>query len=268
MHSKLIGKDSAKIFYNKFYDLIEPDCAAIVRYAHFDSAQMRFNGGFRDLLKVDTTIILAEGNYSSNGLKNGEFVTRYVNGNLQAKGYYKNGNFYGGWVFYWPNGHIDQQTNFINGYYDGDCMFYYENGRPNTHMKIRGYSCEILDAWNEEGVKIVNSGNGDYTLYDRGLTWQGKVVNGIPEGIWAFQVSDAVYGSELFEKGKFVKGLNHNILGNQDYNDKSRINFMPHVPELDVSKANRFTIFHDSPCDTTKYVREGNVIRSHLKIFD
>jgi hypothetical protein len=232
-----------------------------------DLKHRRFVGKFKDVSKSDTTLVVAEGNYSADGLKNGEFVIRYLNGDLQAQGYFKNGNYHGKWTFY-SGGHIVETANFINGYYDGDFVIFYPNGSPQTHMRIRGYNCEILDAWNFKGEKIVDNGNGDYALYTGGLNWGGNILNGLPDGFWGFQVSDKVFGSELFNKGKFIKGHNQSILSNKEYEDKSRINFMPTKPKLDIADAGQLFLDHRSDCDTTRYIKEGQIIKYKYQIFD
>jgi hypothetical protein len=268
LHSRRFGNDSVIIYYNQFYDLIEPDCAKIIRHGHFNSRYEHFYGKFEDVSKDDTTFVVARGSYSNDGLKNGEFITYYLNKVPQAKGYFKNGNYYGPWVFYSINGHILETANFLNGYYNDECMFYNENGSPNTHMKITGYKVEILDAWDHDGKKIVDHGNGDYSFYDGGITWRGEVLNGLPNGIWYFRMSETVYGSEIFKKGKFVSGHNKSPVGDKDYDDKSRIHFIPTVPKLGISRASEFHPFSHSACDTTTYKIENNISKYMIKIFD
>jgi len=268
LHSKRLGKDSVIIYYNEFYEIIEPDCASIIRHGHLNSRYRCFNGEFKDVSKVDTTFVVARGSYSNNGLKNGEFITYYLNRSPQAKGYFKNGNYYGPWVFYSANGHLLEAANFLNGYYNGECMFYNEDGSPNTHMKVTGYKVEILDAWDHDGKKVVEHGKGDYSFYDGAITWTGEVVNGLPNGTWYFRMSESVSGSEVFKKGKFISGHNKSPVDDKDYYDKSRIRFMPTIPSLGISKSSNFRASIRSSCDTITYRLQNSASKYKIKVFD
>ena len=63
-----------------------------------------FFGKFKDVSKVDTNLVVTEGNYSPDGFKDGEFTLHYLNGNLRAKGNFKNNKYDGHWQLYYNNG--------------------------------------------------------------------------------------------------------------------------------------------------------------------
>lgn len=64
MHSKLIGKDSVVVYFDQYYGVIEPNCATIIRYGHFDTHRNCFYGKIKDVLAVDTSFVISQGNYS------------------------------------------------------------------------------------------------------------------------------------------------------------------------------------------------------------
>jgi len=265
MHSKYTGKDSAVVYYNEHYKLIEPDCAAIIRYGHYDSLKFIFMRKFRDVSKKDTSLILAQGSYTKGGLRDGEFVIHYLNGKLQAKGRYKNGKNDGDWVFYYPNGQLKERSSFKDGNYNGQYETYNEDGSPIMVMKISGDKCQIINIWSGTGTKIIDNGNGDYVFYSLGLTWQGKILNGLPDGIWSFQVNDNVFGSEVFEKGRFIKGRNKSTLGDSRYDDKSRIRFVPDIPKLEFSNSEYLAPDPSTSCDGVDYSKNS---KWYWRIFD
>lgn len=253
MDSKLIGKDSVNMYYDMHYQIIESGCASIIRYGHYNRIKGCLTGKFKDISKNDTSFVVSEGQYSDGGLKNGGFITHYLNGKLQAKGNFINDKYDGEWVFYYPTGHLRERSGFKDGRYVGKCEFYNEDGSPNIFMTITEKECKITDQWATDGKKIIDNGNGDYTFFDGALTWQGKLLNGVPDGIWTFQVSNAVYGSEVFKNGKFDKARNTNLLGTNEYSERSRIKFLPYPPKLAIVNADTFAIAGNTSCDGTDY---------------
>ena len=101
---KRFGKDSVNIPFNNNYQLSPDSCAQITRYAHFNFSKRIFIGKFKDVSTADHNLVVSKGNYNENGLKDGEFVTHYLNGNLQAKGSFKDDSYIGGWEFYYEDG--------------------------------------------------------------------------------------------------------------------------------------------------------------------
>ena len=254
MDSKLIGKDSVNIYYDEHYKIIESGCAGMIRFGHLDSLHRHFIGKFKDVSKNDSVLIVSEGNYAADGLKNGAFIVHYLKGTLQAKGYFKNDNYEGEWVFYDANGQLREKSNFENGRYEGKCEFYNEDGSPSVFMLVKGNNCRVTDAWGTDGKKTVNEGNGDYVFYDGSLIWQGKLASGIPDSVWTFKVSNDVYGNEFFEKGSFREGTNHTTMGISSYNDHSRIKYAPPTPpKLAILNADKLRFADYISCDGTDY---------------
>ena len=196
---RTIGMDSINLQLNEDYDLIEDSCAQIIRYGHIRMRERKFFGPFKDVSKLNPDVVLSEGNYSNDGLKNGEFTSHFVNGNLRSKGAYKNNK------------------------YDGHWEIFYEDGKPALTFDASGDTIYIREAWNADGKKTITAGKGTYLANLGVITWKGKLENGRPEGTWhAFKTDDATQNyiaDEVFKKGVFQKGTSPI----KDYTDASRI---------------------------------------------
>lgn len=198
-----IGKDSINLALNHQFNLIEDSCSQVIRYGHMNMFTRKFFGKFKDVSKLDPKIVLTEGNYTADGLKEGYFITHYLNGNLEAKG------------------------NFKNNQYDGDWEIYYADGKPMMTFTANGGDIKIIDVWDAKGNKTVNNGSGNYRVDLEGLYWKGKLLNGKPDGTWkAANPDDATnvtLVSETYKEGLFKKGTN--ALGN--YTDAPQLVLVP-----------------------------------------
>jgi len=201
VHFNFIGKDSIKLSLNEDFDLIEDSCSQSNRYAHFNMQLRKFVGPVKDVSRLDPKIVMTEGTYSATGTKEGPFVTHYVNGQLQAKG------------------------SFVNNNFDGHWELYYDDGKPKLFFdaKDNGKNITITDAWDIAGKKLVDNGKGKYSSAIAGLTWEGHLLDGKPEGSWDVYRTDDVtknpietekYKAGVFQRGKSPIG---------EYTDASRM---------------------------------------------
>lgn len=222
-----LGDDSVNLHFNSEYRLIEDSCAAIIRYAHYSFQRRVFYGKFKDVAKDDPAIIIAEGTYNTAGLKDGDFITHYLNGNLRAKVSFKNNNL------------------------DGECAMYYEDGRPALSFEANNGDCRIIEQWDMSGRKTIDNGNGAYKVSVGYISWTGKLVNGKPDGKWEAISTmgadkDKVLVKEKFNNGVFQKG--NNQVG--DYTEASRI-VLVNTDELSFITAERlFTSY--AGCNAVK----------------
>jgi len=179
--------------------LIEDSCAQIIRHGHLNIKERKFIGKFKDVSKLNPSLITSEGTYTDDGLKNGLFIAHYLNGNLRSKGAYKNDK------------------------YDGHWETYYDNGKPELVFEANDDTIRIINSWNAAGKKIIDNGKGTYQVNIAPITWKGKLENGKPDGTWhAFKTDDVTETSladEYFKKGVFQKG-NSPV---KSYTDASRI---------------------------------------------
>jgi hypothetical protein len=181
-----ITKDSVNLPLNANFELIEEGCSQITRYAHLNMQERKFMGKFKDVSRANPQLVVAEGNYTADGLKEGSFISRYLNGNLQTKG------------------------NFKNNLFDGHWELYYEDGKPQLTFEANGTDVRIIDSWDTKGVKIIDNGNGNYKADLDGVYWKGKLLNGKPEGTWkAIKTNDnTTLMTESYKNGSFQKGTN------------------------------------------------------------
>lgn len=264
MHSKIIGKDSAIIYFDEYYRLVEPNCAKIIRYGHYDTLKHHFLGKFKDIKRNDTSFTVSYGTYSENGSKEGDFVVYNIfDKKLQEKGSFKNNEYDGECLFNDIITHVKEKSNFLNGKYNGKRELYDESGAPLIFMNVYGDKFEITDVW-YNGVKIVNNGKGNYFMQD-GVFWRGKLLNGVPDGEWTFKVSEDVYGYEMFRHGKFISGYNHTAFDEKEYNERSRIHFLSRPPELRMLYSESLVPGSDVACDGTDYHKYQSY---HYRIFN
>jgi hypothetical protein len=211
---RILGKDSINLALNEDYQMIEDSCATIIRHGHYDARNRIYKGKFTDVSKANPSLILSEGNYTNDGLKDGEFTSRFINGNLQSKGNYKNNKYDGKWA--------------VN----------YENGKPRITFEVNDDIVKIVDVWNEKGNKIVDNGKGSYSISLGAIIWNGKLDGGRPDGTWkGYRTSDATQETvvkESFKKGVFQKG--NNLLS--EYTDASHISLFSQdmLPYVSVEK--------------------------------
>jgi len=231
-----IGNDSINLPFNSEYYLIEDSCAQITRYCHFKFADKKFFGKFKDVSTADPKLILAEGSYTDDGLKNGLFTTHYLNGNLQASG------------------------NFKNDKYDGKWQLFYESGKPELTFEVTNGDCSIIDAWKPDGAKIIDNGNGIYTDDLGSFYWKGKLVNGKPEGTWKLirtdDITNTPISKEYFKKGKFHDGER----GIYDYTDSSHIALV-NPSKLPFVTAEKMYI-SETPCNG---VRRRHIVNAQYR---
>jgi len=192
--------DSIKLSLSDNFELIEDSCAQIIRYARLEMPQRKFKGKVKDVSRANPQLVLTEGFYTEQGLKDGPFITRFLSGNLQARG------------------------NFKNGAYDGKWEIFYDGNKPRLTFEANGNHIKIIDAWDEKGNKTINNGQGNYRGAPGDMYWKGKLVDGKPDGTWKGinkngSGEENTLLTENFKNGIFQKGSG--MIG--DYKDSSRI---------------------------------------------
>jgi len=225
---KTVSRDTVSLPLTGDYYLVEDDCSEIVRYTRFDFHSGKFYGKFKDVGKANPKLVVAEGEYSSDGLKNGLFTIHYLNGKLQATGIFKDDK------------------------YDGRWEMFYENGKPELTFEVVNGDLRIVGAWSSEGLKIVDNGTGEYFARLGSIYWKGKLLNGKPDGRWKLYRTDDASNTpdaeEYFKKGVFRDGSAGN--GNLNYTDVS------HLQLVDPNKLLLVHLEHmyvsPVPCDGKK----------------
>ena len=227
---KAIGKDSAKIDFNEDYYLIEDSCASIIRYCHFNFQHNLISGHFTDVSAARPNLIVAKGTYNEEGLKNGTFTLKYLNGNPKANGSYNNNLYSGKWEMF------------------------YENGNPELQFEVTDGELHISSYWNIKGKQTVINGKGEYrddfgSRFGR-LYWKGKLENGRPAGKWklyqADDLSEQSIGDESFKNGRFTGGSFRDF----NYNNNSHIQLV-NPDKLEFVHAEQL-LFSAVPCNGVK----------------
>ncbi len=99
-----VAKDSVNLLLDDEFNMIEDDCAQVTRYARLNMPQRKYSGRIKDVSRLDHSLVITDGTYSADGLKDGYFITHYLNGQLQAKGNFKNNQYDGKWEMYYDDG--------------------------------------------------------------------------------------------------------------------------------------------------------------------
>jgi hypothetical protein len=221
-----LGNDSTNLSLNDEYFLIEDSCAQIVRYGHVNMRKRIFFGPFKDVSKSNPGLVVSEGNYTAAGLKDGDFISHYINGNMQAKGNYKENKFNGRWQLFYPG------------------------GKTKLIFDAAGDEIKIVDAWDDAEKKSVDNGNGNYSVKNGNIVWSGKLNNGTPDGQWnaarELDRTNTILVKEKFKNGKFIKG---NGPGG-DYTDASHI-YLINEADLPFINAENLRI-SSVPCNGVK----------------
>ncbi len=131
-------------------------------------------------------ILVGEGVYDEEGVKQGLWKEYYDSGELRSEGKYEDGVRVGEWKFYYKNTKLEQKGKYIKGKPEGDWRWFHENGNP--------WREEVFSKGKEDGPAI------EYN--DTGLVVaKGEYIEGEREGPWIFEYGD------YKEEGSYKDGL-------------------------------------------------------------
>ncbi|MES2267281.1 MAG: hypothetical protein V4520_10995 [Bacteroidota bacterium] len=181
---EFIKGDSTRLGLNEEFNLIEDNCSQMFRYGHINMQQRKFTGPFKDVRHDNPNLIITQGAYSTDGLKEGPFIINYLDGTPQARGSFKHDKF------------------------DGKWEVFYNTGKPLMTFDASGADIKIIDVWDEKGKKAVDNGNGTYRSDMGFMYWKGKLLNGRPDGKWKSKktTDDSDLTAEVYNLGAFKKG--------------------------------------------------------------
>ena len=196
---KQMGYDTVVFYYNERWHMVKPICATTFRISRLDTVTLNFTGAFVEYYTHDSTIAL-EGTYS-NGKKEGNFK------------------------IYYPNGQLEQSGNYTNDKKSGIWEYFYEDGRRRQILDFQDNEILIKEFWNEEGKKLVESGNGEFFTYESSEKFKkttGEVLNGRKNGTWKNTIvsRNMTTNIEKYKEGKFVSGKMISLArGTESYKD-------------------------------------------------
>jgi len=194
-----IGYDTVVFYYNERWHMVKPICATTFRISKLDTVTLFFTGTFVDYYTHDSTIAV-EGTYS-NGKKEGNFK------------------------IYYPNGQLEQSGNYTNDKKSGIWEYFYEDGRKRQILDFQDNEILIKEFWNEEGKKLVESGNGEFFTYESSekfIKTTGEVLNGRKNGKWENIIvsRNMTTNIEKYKEGKLLSGKMISLVrGTESYKD-------------------------------------------------
>lgn len=193
------GSDTLVFYYNDRWQLVKPVCGTIFRISRMDTVLLTFTGKFVDYYAHDSTIAI-EGNYTK-------------------------GNKEGLFNIYFPNGQLEQSGKYVNDKKTGIWEYFYEDGTKRQILDFQDNEILIMEFWNKEGKKLVESGNGEwysYTPSDEFIKTSGEVRNGRKNGTWknTLPSRNMTTNIEKYKEGKFISGKMISVAsGTESYKD-------------------------------------------------
>ena len=193
------------IYYNSVWQICERSRADFYRLCSVKTEPAwLFTGKVKDFY-MDGTLQM-EGNYSSEGFRDGNFIFYYSNGKIEAQGRFVKDRLYGNWIFNYPD-----ETKKAKLYYSGDALFFI-----------------LIDYIDEKGSYLVKDGTGKFTIpvidiySDTGYLFTGEFINGEREGSWEYRLHDKTNGidikhREIYKEGKFKRG--ESFVGDRSYRE-------------------------------------------------
>ena len=141
----------------------------------------------------------------TNGLKNGNWVRFFENGQLKSKGNFVNGTLNGIWEFFNQNGTLIRKQNYLYGKIDGELKIFHKNGNLKVEkFYINSFLEGMFDYFDEVGklYKI--------ETWEKGiLIERGHYENGIKEGYCFYkkEIDVILHTYEGNYKNDFRNGL-------------------------------------------------------------
>ena len=106
-----------------------------------------------------------------NGVKNGEFILYFPNGNVEIKGKIIDGKNEGQWDYYYSNKSLESQGNFKNDLVDGKWVWYFPNGNLKEKGKyVNGKRQGEWLSYNDDGGLYIKRYFKNNVLTDSVLT--------------------------------------------------------------------------------------------------
>lgn len=198
---KEMNNDSLMIYYDSRWNMVKPVCATKFRIASIDTLLFTFSGRFVDYYYSDSS--------------------------KAVEGYYAKGKKEGFFKLYFPNGQVEQSGLYVNNHKQGIWEYFYENGYRKQNLNFLNDEVLIVDFWDEEGRKMVDSGNGSWFGFEsatKDVKIAGAVVNGHKEGKWKKTITylsrNMILNIEKYKEGKMVSGRLFSMLrGSESYKD-------------------------------------------------
>lgn len=128
----------------------------------------------------------------------------------------------GDYITYYENGSKKSFKHYQDSKPTGENTEWYEDGKKRlegeyvSDESLNGYNYKILNFWNTDGKQEVIDGNGNFNYEGKENSFQGKLVNGLKDGIWKESYRNGGSFSEIYENGKFISGESIDDEGNKN----------------------------------------------------
>ncbi|WP_295334585.1 energy transducer TonB [Flavobacterium sp.] len=126
-------------------------------------------------------------NYKDDGYPIGEEIKYYENGQKKSSTFYENKRKIGIHTEWFENGNLKQIGKF----------------NPEKFNTNEYYLVETI--WNENGTKMVESGNGLFDVQKDKIHTKGEYKNGVKNGVWTITSIEKTYVDE-YKDGNFISG--------------------------------------------------------------
>ncbi len=205
------------IYYNDLWKICEQPLAKYYRVGvllNSDSGAF-FSGKVKDYTMND--ILLSEGEYSSTGLRNGNFIFYNDNGLVSCKGKYVNHKISGFWKWFYEDGK-DRASIYFPGTNEQDFQF--------------------VSYTDQTGKLLMDNGVGSFEwpsdAFDQSkntLTVNGSFDKGKRSGDWEFYgdvgSKQVKLMKEKYANGVFKSGTSYYSFGNSNYSLAKQFSFSP-----------------------------------------
>lgn len=136
--------------------------------------------------------------------RHGISTVYYENGQKYSEGNYARDREQGVWTYWYDDGSKMSEGEYEAGIKVGIWKDYLPGEKRFSESLHKDSVIYVMAQWNEHGEQVVKDGNGTSVTYydDKQKSAEGKIKDGLNEGLWNFWYADG----QLKEQGNFKKG--------------------------------------------------------------
>jgi TonB family protein len=196
------------IYYTRKWEIASKENASYYRICKIEAGLNKYfyTGSVEDY-SMEGQLVM-KGAYDEHGLKTGEFVLYYPNGQVQAQGNFKNDLRERTWKYFFGNGALEREVKFP----------------VQERFKPLQYDFEPVSVYDSAGTQLIKDGTGQwhyeyewYGITDRYIV-DGKFEKGKKEGLWTCTLSNGqllyreIYKNNRLKEGFVTDGKKHDKL--------------------------------------------------------
>ena len=186
------------IYYTSKWEIAPKEKASYYRICQIEFGLNKyFYKGKVEDYSMDGKLVM-KGAYNELGLKIGEFVLYYPNGQIQAQGNFKNNLRERTWKYFFWNGQLEREVKFP----------------VQERFTPLQYDFEPISVYDSTGMQLIKNGTGQwhyeyewYGIPDRYLV-DGKFEKGEKEGLWSCALSNGqLLYREFYKNDRLKEGF-------------------------------------------------------------